>query len=97
MRGPTKTIWQTRNGKRIPVRKMSDSHIINTIRMLRRNTEAAKWCTPFPSFGGEMAQAEAENEFFSLMETDVDDILTTECITFDALLTEAEHRKLEIE
>lgn len=28
-------IWTTREGKKIPVSQMSDSHLLNTIRMLR--------------------------------------------------------------
>lgn len=29
------TIWKTRNGKKIPVKEMSDNHLLNTINMLK--------------------------------------------------------------
>ena len=29
------TIWKTRNGRKIPVKEMSDNHLLNTINMLK--------------------------------------------------------------
>ncbi len=31
--------WTTRDGKNIPVTKMSDSHLVNTIRLIERTTQ----------------------------------------------------------
>jgi hypothetical protein len=39
MIGPSKTLWQTREGKSIPVVKMENAHIVNTILMLERNNK----------------------------------------------------------
>jgi hypothetical protein len=35
-----KTIWVTKDGTKIRVRAMTDSHLLNTVAMLRRNAEA---------------------------------------------------------
>lgn len=40
--GPTETVWVTKQGARIAVEDMGDSHIVNTIRYLRRNCEALR-------------------------------------------------------
>lgn len=45
---PTKTIWVTREGERIPVRDMTDSHLHNTITMLRRQSPAAVFVPDSP-------------------------------------------------
>jgi hypothetical protein len=33
---PTRSVWVTREGVRVPIVKMSNRHLLNTIRMLRR-------------------------------------------------------------
>lgn len=33
---PTKTVWVTSDGIQVPIRKMTNSHLLNTIRFLRR-------------------------------------------------------------
>lgn len=30
-------VWTTKEGREIPIRTMEDSHLLNTIRMLKRN------------------------------------------------------------
>ena len=32
-------IWKTKNGDEIPIRNMSDTHLENTIKMIKRNDE----------------------------------------------------------
>lgn len=40
-RGLIKTVkyWKTRTGEKIDITKMSDTHLVNTVRMLERNQE----------------------------------------------------------
>lgn len=53
--------WTTREGERIEIRKMTDSHLLNTIRYLRRNAEAIRLGEAMTAYefaescGGDMA------------------------------------------
>lgn len=35
-------VWQTKDGTIVPIREMSDSHLVNTINMLRRKEKEEK-------------------------------------------------------
>lgn len=95
---PTKTIWVTREGERIPVRKMTDSHLVNTIRYLRRAgaTEKAEGeragYSVLGMLQGEMAIDSVERDLSYLESQTVDEYLSETRPTFEALLTEAERR-----
>lgn len=41
-RSESKYVWTTKDGTQIRVRKMTDSHLVNAIRFLRRNAEVAQ-------------------------------------------------------
>jgi hypothetical protein len=88
----TSDVWITKDGRRIPVKEMSDEHIVNTIRMLRRKggvtvDEFLGMCVAVASVNGEMAQYAAEGEIADAR------VLPP---VFDALLDEASARGLEI-
>ena len=67
MRKITK-LWRMHNGKTIRICDMSDSHLENTIKMLRRKVEDIRLEIPFPNFQGEMAQYYAEIEYDYIMD-----------------------------
>lgn len=99
---PTKTIWVTRDGQRIPVKDMTDSHLINTIRLLRGNALPFKigelkplshYIANDPPDG---AYDAAMMEIDQLVEMDDDEYLSARIPTFDAMLAEAKRRKLEL-
>lgn len=59
-------IWTTKSGEKLRIVDMTDSHLVNTIRMLERKCVNHDTMI-YPSFGGEMAQYYAEQEFFEDM------------------------------
>ena len=46
MLGPSRTVWVTKEGKRIPIVEMEDAHVINTILMLERKGKTASKSYP---------------------------------------------------
>lgn len=58
-------MWKTKNGEKIRICDMSDSHLNNTIAMLERKAEDLHNITleSYPNFQGEMAQYYAEQEW----------------------------------
>ena len=74
--------WTTRDGRVVAIKDMSDSHLINTINMLKRKgfitPEAHKWYFshfPSPSNMGEMAYDAAEEECLRGMDAPVSEEL----------------------
>lgn len=59
-----------KDGTEIAIQDMTDTHLVNTIRMLERYHEAKKFEIPYPNFNGDMAQWCAEREYDSFMESD---------------------------
>lgn len=61
----SKQIWTTREGKEIAIEDMKDSHLINTIRLLKKRID--EWhqisSGAYPNFQGEMAQECAEKDY----------------------------------
>lgn len=90
-RNPTKKTWVTRNGVPIPVRKMTDSHLFNTIRFLRRSAfmrimaEVIRMPEDVPD--------EVVDELAAMSD---DEYLTRRIPTFRAMMKEAVKRKLQI-
>lgn len=99
---PTKTIWVTKDGKRVKVRDMTDSHLVNTIRYLRRTTSEWKQEYELALYGGlamlsgEMATYCATQSIEQFEAMSVDEYLEESCPTYPAMLREAEKRGLKI-
>jgi hypothetical protein len=98
---PTKTIWVTREGQRIRVRKMDDRHIVNTLCLLTRWGHRMKDELLYGAFRvsgmlqGEEASMCIQQEIRQLERMDVDEFLSESIPTYDALVDEAERRKLD--
>ena len=90
-----KTNWETRDGEIIPIREMSDQHLVNTIHYLNRRHEGYLNLVMLqgpPMFRGEMAQWAAEQEWLSLADSDPRDLWPA----YETLLGEANKRGIEI-
>jgi len=68
MRKVTK-LWKTKDGKRIRICDMEDSHLLNAIKCLERMVVIEKLETPFPSFNGEMAQYYSEQAYDQILNS----------------------------
>ncbi len=87
-------IWVTKSGQRIRVCDMSDAHLLNVIRFLRRRKDRiiAEGWTALGMMAGEYAQMALEGELEWLEEcTDINDIHPCG----EALLLEAARRGLD--
>jgi len=102
LKGPTKTVWVTKDGQRIPVRDMEDDHVVNTIRLLRRSAAGARLkelddafsCLTF--LNGDMAQMAVEQEIAGMMCQDDENWLKDHVPTYRALISEAARRGLAV-
>ena len=69
-------VWKTKDGRKVPINKMDDQHLCNTLRMLKRcamgkqsytiNMAGQMMC----SLNGEMASYYAEQDFDRACESD---------------------------
>lgn len=75
---------------------MSDSHLTNAVRYLRRAADAQVAEIGPPSFSGEMAQYYADREYDSLLASTPDELAARMYDLYDDLMEEAARRKLEI-
>lgn len=97
---PTVTIWVTKEGQRIHVKMMTDRHLVNTIKMLRRWASKARLTAAMEadSFSattnGEMAELFASQDAERLYAMDDDDFIEMQVPTWERLLKEAEKRGL---
>jgi hypothetical protein len=66
-------IWVTNDGKKIPISRMSDNHILNTEQFLKRKFRQLQDLAP-PDFQGEMAQTIADDEWNTMQEDDIEDV-----------------------
>lgn len=92
-------LWKQRNGKKIRIKDMTNSHLMNTIRMLLRSAtiEKGNSLMCFPSFDGDtMASYYAEQEWDTLDEMDDWEFAEMEYPIFKDLTDEALRRKLNI-
>lgn len=93
-------VWTTRDGREIPVNKMEDQHLVNSIKMLERNAKrdrenAISGAYSICSFlQGEMATMDAENaiNYLELDESEEDFLHPA----YEHLVKEANRRKLDI-
>lgn len=98
---PTKTTWVTKDGERIPVREMNDSHLVNTIQYLRRIAQIqliestlaiGQYLSDDPPDGAWLAVIAAEHD---LNDMNADEFALEAYPTFAAMLKEAEQRGLD--
>jgi hypothetical protein len=92
-------VWTTREGVEIYIKDMTDKHLINSLRMLERNTEAGRQKAIamgelfLTTLQGDMAQYTVEQDLANLESGEIDtrDIFPV----YDDLVEEAEFRGLE--
>jgi hypothetical protein len=92
-------VWTTREGVEIYIKDMTDKHLVNSLRMLERNTEAGRQKAIamgelfLTTLRGEQAQYSIEQELANLESGEIDtrDIFPV----YDDLVEEAEKRGLE--
>jgi hypothetical protein len=63
-------MWRCRDGRKIRIKDMTDSHLRNTVNMLNLAHRNLVDNTSYPCFQGEMAQMYAESEWDVLQESD---------------------------
>jgi len=90
--------WTMKTGEKIRIKDMTDSHLLNTLKMLKKNGQAKlKYMidavSSFPGFGGEQAQIAFEQMEDDLFESEWDDYMPE---IFIDLVGEAERRKLGV-
>ena len=90
-------MWTTRDGAKIRIKDMEDSHLINTIKMLQRGAElrrskvvASFLCGPEPS--GDIASFQFDRDFDAALDSTFEDFLPD---IFDDLDAERERRGIE--
>lgn len=91
--------WTKKDGSKIRICDMEDSHIINTIKLLVKKSsqiqnEALMY---YPCFQGDMAQMCAEQEWDNLNEMHPEDFALQEFPILEYLWEEADKRKLKYE
>lgn len=93
--------WTTRDGQTLDIRDMADSHLINTIRYLRRNAEALRELTSIAAADfaattrGEMAEYYAWQAADELLECSDQDYLDSR-EDYREMLDEAKWRGLKV-
>jgi hypothetical protein len=83
--------WVTYDGRRIPVSMMEDSHVVNTVKLLRRTASRAKLAEAFsmlagPRPSGDMASLAFEQGLEELAMMSNDQFLYHFCPPFRALM-----------
>lgn len=89
-----KRYWIDKQGNKYLISKMSDSHLVNTIKMLERGANHQAANCYFPIFQGEMAQYLAEQAFDTMQEDPIEFFLSR--TVYDKLLDEALKRGLSV-
>lgn len=93
-------IWKKKDDDLVPVRNMSDGHLVNTLRLLKRAAQSRheylqKLYLNAPPLLGEMAQDAFDREFDDLLEKDWKEFYDEDAL--DVLLSEAHKRGLQWE
>lgn len=95
-------VWTTRDGRKVRLCDMADSHLLNTIKYLKKRTEArlaaeiALGYRVLCGLQGEMAQLCVEQDLDRLESEDPESFLLEHFPLYEKLLLEAERRKLPI-
>lgn len=98
-----RSIWTTKDGKKVPIKDMTDSHLINTIRMLRRvgwyykEAELASAYAAASTLQGEMATYYAEGDLDIMEQESMDDFLRRTVPQYCGLMEELRLRGLKNE
>jgi hypothetical protein len=98
-----KTRWTTREGQVISIRSLEDRHLINIVKMLRRNAaiHLSEQIAGLYSFAfhlqGEMASYYIEQDIARAEGTSPDEFLSEEVPAWEYLLREVERRGLSEE
>lgn len=94
-------IWTTKDGREIPIKEMTDGHLLNAIAYLRRKAGIVKarelavyLCGPEPRGDGAMDAFDAE--FQDAEEKSAEDHLAGAIPAYSEMITEAERRGLEV-
>ena len=69
----TEAIWETKDGTKIPISRLSDLNLLNTEHILKRKFRQLQDVCP-PDFQGEMAQMIADDQWNSMQEADIEDV-----------------------
>jgi len=94
--------WVTKEGQEVKVADMGDSHLINTVRMLRRKADRMKLvaeleCIQAESmFNGDMARLSMEQEAGRIAEMAEEDFLVETIPPYKRMLREIRIRGLEL-
>lgn len=97
-----KKVWTTRDGQRMKISDMADSHLTNTINLIRRATTQWRDTTlkeMYRTLGlvrGEQAIWDIEHDIDRLEESTIDEIAEEQVPHFENLMAEATKRKLEV-
>lgn len=99
-------VWTTRDGEQIPIRKLTDSHLLNIVCLLMRKTASYRrhlideGYHVLASMQGDMAQYCLENELNAMeqdeLEGNVEDLLISIHPLGKDLLKEVERRGLMV-
>lgn len=97
-------VWKTKDGRELPVSKMTDSHLINTIKMCRRNcnkmihTDQEQLMGAEAFLSGEMALDSIDSclDYFDSEFFDEEEYLEERVKGYKWVKEEASKRKLEI-
>lgn len=95
-------VWTTKEGQHIPISQMTDRHLKNTIRMLKRTASARRenaiaiLSAGTMQVSGDMALEALESELNMAESMDDEEFLEWSVPQYDELLKESERRGLEV-
>ena len=89
-------LWKCKDGTKIRIKDMTDSHLQNAVNMLLRiaGAKQSDALSFYPDFNGEMAQFLAENEWYRLNEMTVEDFAEREIPIYKDMVAEIERREV---
>jgi hypothetical protein len=98
----TSPTWTTKDGRKIKIRDMTDSHLLNTIAILERVAKSHKVQEMLAAYSclsmlqGEYATYAAEQDINRIANEDVSDFLLRTNDSYEHLLEESGRRGLNI-